>query len=96
MNAVGKYERMKRSRLRGEIPILANVIVSYADDALDELEATIETMRVQAGDLVRCEGCGSVWDAADSASEGWHRTADDCDLCPECWGGWDTCEREKP
>ena len=51
--------------------------------AVEERDNTIRHLRVQHGDLIHCENCDKhvdpVW------AEGWQRTSDDCDLCPECW-----------
>jgi len=49
----------------------------------ERAEAENERLRVQHCDLIRCEGCEKTVESVDA--EGWHRTDDDCDLCPKCW-----------
>ena len=56
-----------------------------ADAAVLELAGMVKRLRVQHGDILRCEGCERTVDAAEA--EDWRISSDGCDLCPECWGG---------
>jgi hypothetical protein len=61
----------------------AHAALSRLLTSLVKTTGLLEALRVQVGRLLRCEGCGVTVDPVDAG--GWQRTADDCELCPECW-----------
>ena len=77
-----------------EWPDEAKALIKHEDDygltqpcywraALLAVARMVKTLRVQHGDLLRCEGCEKTVGAEDA--EDWRMSSDDCDLCPECW-----------